>query len=193
MATPTGFSSFQSKQDEQAIDEGNIVAIVPDVDGTSSLVIHVEPNSADTATPPTVKFSKVASSTSSPTPQAPRQLEVGETHIVISTGSGGNYASHFFSEAVSPVLQALYPTSYPDYHVHTTKSADCVLGLTTRVFFPRANAGVRLQVILLSGDGGIVDLLNGLLSEPSSAKYTPPKVIVLPRTFAFPIAKYHPS
>jgi len=81
---------------------------------------------------------------------------------------------------VSPVLEALYPESYADFQVHRTESESSILNLTRDVVFPKANEGLRLRIILLSGDGGIIDLINGLLAQESSAKYVPPQVFLLP-------------
>ncbi|KAK3076147.1 hypothetical protein LTS18_013802, partial [Coniosporium uncinatum] len=46
-------------------------------------------------------------------------------------------------------------------------------------FLPRANAGITQRIILLSGDGGIVDAVNVLMFSRSSS-YAPPIISLLP-------------
>jgi diacylglycerol kinase family enzyme len=161
---------------EQVIEKKNLVTVIPDTDGKSSLIIHVQHNADDGTSPPEVKFSKGAIQEYS----RPDTAHVDETHIIISTGSGATLAKQFFDQAVSPVLQALSPASYPEFHIHHTKSATSILELTNEVFFPKANSGLSLRIILLSGDGGMIDLVNGLRSKPSSPSFKPPKVDLLP-------------
>ena len=103
-----------------------------------------------------------------------------ETHVVISTGSGHRKAGDFFSQCVQPLLAALYPQNHQAFHIHTTQSADSVLELATNVFFSKANQGTQLRIMVLSGDGGIVDLVNGFSSHPTSAAYVAPQVVLLP-------------
>ncbi|KAF3011157.1 hypothetical protein E8E13_011505 [Curvularia kusanoi] len=106
--------------------------------------------------------------------------EVCETYVVLSVGSGHQTAAIFYDECVSPLLAAVYPTHQRDFHVHITTSATSVLELTNSVFFPKANAGERLRIIILSGDGGVIDLVNGLSAHPTSPSYVAPQVVLLP-------------
>jgi diacylglycerol kinase family enzyme len=158
------------KVKEQAIEK-------VDADGDFSVKIHIESNSEDPATPPTVKIAKVRQ------PEARQDSQVANvdaTIIIISTGSGGNLAEKFYNQAVSPVLEALYPASHTSFHIHRTQSESSILELTHDVIFPKVNNGHRLRIILLSGDGGIIDLINGLLAQESGANYLPPQVVLLP-------------
>lgn len=149
-----------------------------DADGEFFVEIHIESDSNKPETPPTVRITK--GSQSAPRPDSQVANVVDTTLIIISTGSGGNLAEQFYNEAVSPVLEALYPASYTGFHVHKTESEASILNLTQDVIFPKANDGFRLRLILLSGDGGIIDLINGLLAQKSAAKYVPPQVVLLP-------------
>ncbi|KAF2280277.1 uncharacterized protein EI97DRAFT_411421 [Westerdykella ornata] len=188
--SPETFTFLNSRNQEQTIETKDLVTILPDNDsnnGTTSLIIHVSPQPADSTTPPTLNITK-GTPTSTPPPQIssppslPSTLEY-ETHIIISTGSGTNLASSFFKQAVSPLLHALFPSLYPrNVNVHTTESASSILDLTNRELLPAANSGRHLLIILLSGDGGIVDLVNGLLAHgPNRGEsYVPPKLIPLP-------------
>lgn len=103
-----------------------------------------------------------------------------ETHIILSVGSGHQQAATFYDECVGPLLTVLYPDVHQKFHVHTTESATSVLELANEVFFAKANAGTPLRIIVLSGDGGIVDLVNGLSSHYTSPSYIAPQIVLLP-------------
>lgn len=177
MGESAQFTFRNDKDEEQAVDKKDLVTVIPNTDGISSLIIHVEQNTDDAAAPPSVKFTKGSPLS---TPARPDLATVEENHIIISTGSGARLAKQFFDQAVSPVLQALFTSSFPKFHVHETKSETSILSFTNDIFFPKANAGSSLRIILLSGDGGVIDIVNGLLSKPASADYKAPQVILLP-------------
>lgn len=144
-------------------------------DGASEVFVHLQEND-DAAQPPSlVNVSRQPISQPSSSPSKPK---VRETHIIISTGSGHQKAAHFFENVISPTLDALDPSQ--SITKHTTESESSVLELTRDVFFPAANTGTTLLIILLSGDGGIVDLVNGFSSQPRSPSYTAPQIILLP-------------
>lgn len=103
-----------------------------------------------------------------------------ETHVILSVGSGHQTAAVFYDECVAPILAATYPSEHQSFQVHTTTSATSVLELTNDVLFPKANAGTRLRVIVLSGDGGVIDLVNGLSAHSTSPSYTTPQIVLLP-------------
>lgn len=146
-------------------------------DGTSEVFVHLQTNN-DPAQPPSLinvtrqPLSQPASSPSS------SKFPDPEIHIIISTGSGHQKASHFFNDVVSPILDALYPAQ--SITKHTTQSETSILELTQDVFFPAANTGTPLRIIVLSGDGGIVDLVNGFSTLPQSPTYTAPQIALLP-------------
>ncbi|KAI4931014.1 uncharacterized protein J4E92_004848 [Alternaria infectoria] len=108
--------------------------------------------------------------------------EKRETHVIISSGSGHGLADEFFSSAVRPILESIYGNKgVEELKVHTTESPTSILELTDAVLFPAANEGRPIRIILLSGDGGIVDLVNGLSSKtPNPQIYIPPQVVILP-------------
>jgi len=169
--------TFKNEQgSEQAIDSADLVAVVPGPEGLSSIILHVERNSADAAAPPEVAITKGLPNFAGPWPTTADR----ETHIILSTGSGGNLATSFFERAVKPVLAAVFPQAHGGFQVHQTESASSILNLAKDVFFPRANRGSLLRIILLSGDGGIVDLVNGLVAQPASYDYKSPQVVLLP-------------
>ncbi|KAJ4350232.1 uncharacterized protein N0V89_008853 [Didymosphaeria variabile] len=103
-----------------------------------------------------------------------------ETHIIISSGSGTGKAEVFYEQAVKPILETLWPEGHMNFLTHRTESVSTIQELTSDIFFPTANAGITLRIILLTGDGGIVDLVNGFLSQPPSSNYKAPQVVLLP-------------
>ena len=101
-------------------------------------------------------------------------------HILISTGSGIGEAISFSKHVLQPTLSALgIPRTA--YQKHQTTSAQSISELTTTVFLPRARKGIAQTLILLSGDGGVHDILNGLFSsrDVQSSMYRPPTIGLL--------------
>ncbi|KAF2133488.1 hypothetical protein P153DRAFT_363671 [Dothidotthia symphoricarpi CBS 119687] len=173
MADPNVQSDKSTGDDKKGRE---LTIVLPGPDGTFEAVAHLEHNE-DVAQPPRlVKISKHLLDSSTPTSDDRER----ETHIIISTASGHRTASHFFKECVDPILATLYPSTHETFTIHTTQSASSVLELTNTVLFPKADEGKPLRVILLSGDGGIIDVVNGLSSRPTSTAYIPPQVILLP-------------
>jgi diacylglycerol kinase family enzyme len=142
------------------------------LDGANEVVAEFQENEEDAAHPPKL-IKLTTNSLSSPKPAStPR-----ETHIILSIGSGHRKAEIFFKEVVAPILDH---AGIKDSRVHTTRSETSVLELTRDTFLPAAIDGKPIRIILASGDGGIVDLVNGLLAQPHSETYVPPEVVLLP-------------
>ena len=115
----------------------------------------------------------------------PAQFSLGKTddrtvnfHVIISTRSGTGFAQAFLLDVVEPTLFAL-SLSRDAYEVHETRSDQTITELARSMFVPRANEGIRQTIILLSGDGGMVDVINVLLSFPSRTRYVKPIVGLL--------------
>ena len=100
-------------------------------------------------------------------PSRPTCLHVPPTdgkpnfHVVVSVRSGLGEAEHFFAGVVSPALAA-YGLQESQYNVVTTVSEKSITELAQETILPRAKAGTQQTILLLSGDGGIVDLVNVL-------------------------------
>lgn len=94
-------------------------------------------------------------------------------HIIISTRSGTGSAQAFLTNVLAPTLSAL-GVPKDAYEVHETLSDQTITELTRSIFVPRANGGIRQTIILLSGDGGMVDIINVLLTSPASPNYVKP-------------------
>ncbi|KAM5434587.1 hypothetical protein MferCBS31731_006689 [Microsporum ferrugineum] len=99
-------------------------------------------------------------------------------HVVVSTLSGTRSASAFFEGSLKPLLAYMKPEG--GYTAHETESAETVAELAREVFLPGALAGVEQTIILLSGDGGLVDLVRVLSEAPESAAFTRPVVCLVP-------------
>ncbi len=115
---------------------------------------------------------------------APASESKTEHHVVVSTGSGTGTAVVVWEKLVQPLLDRLV-SSDPDYHddyyeVFKTTSEASVAELTQNVLLPKANEGVAQSILLLSGDGGIVDIVNSLLAGERSAAYVKPTISLLP-------------
>lgn len=102
-------------------------------------------------------------------------------HIIISGKSGGEHARLVYDNLVQPYLSALGLKEEKDYSVQETASADTISNFTKDTLLPRARSGIHQSVILLSGDGGIVDLVNGLLGDGTPTNgYIKPQLAILP-------------
>lgn len=97
--------------------------------------------------------------------------------VVVSVASGTGQAKDIYEKALEPLLQRLLPNQYDAYF---TTSADSVRELTLNRFLLAADAGQQQALLLLSGDGGLVDILNVLSSEEHSPKYRSPDVALVP-------------
>mgnify|MGYP003624082745 CR=1 FL=1 len=167
----TGDTTDKSKEEQKKGKDFYIY--LPARDGRSeTTTVHLQENQ-DPAQPPHLV-------STAPQQPAPATSLAGELHIIISIGSGHKQALAFWDNVVAPILVTISPDGLQTVHQHVTQSETTILELTRDVFFPAANAGTPQRIILLSGDGGIVDLVNGLLAQPSSPTYIAPQVILLP-------------
>ncbi|CAF9921469.1 hypothetical protein IMSHALPRED_005179 [Imshaugia aleurites] len=100
---------------------------------------------------------------------------VRSLYVIISIGSGTGEAQDFFDNVVKPAFGAsgVQPFSY---YVHTTDSHKSIERFISAVILPRANEGVSQTILLLSGDGGVVDTVNVLLSSKRSEQYVKPAI-----------------
>jgi diacylglycerol kinase family enzyme len=98
-------------------------------------------------------------------------------YVVISTMSGTQQATSLYEKAVKPLLEEL---GVKGYEVHKTESEHTIEQLTKSTIIPRAKEGWEQTVVLLSGDGGPVDLINAMLSEELKAETVKPTVALLP-------------
>ncbi|KAF4627572.1 hypothetical protein G7Y89_g10582 [Cudoniella acicularis] len=87
---------------------------------------------------------------------------------------------NFFDEVLHPVLKAI-GLADSTYNVVRTKSAESAMDFARSTLLVAANEGKKQTVLMLSGDGGVVDMINGLLESGGRSKnYTPPILFQLP-------------
>ncbi|KNG80069.1 hypothetical protein ANOM_011684 [Aspergillus nomiae NRRL 13137] len=86
-----------------------------------------------------------------------------EIHIIVSTASGTGAAKNLYKNILQPFLLQL---AICDYNVHETRSSQTITELCNSRFLPCAQAGIQQTIILLSGDGGIVDVVDAIYNTP---------------------------
>ncbi|KAI1107753.1 TRM-domain-containing protein [Jackrogersella minutella] len=125
----------------------------------------------------------------------PAYLQSGPSrhlHVVVSTNSGTGLSLNFYDSVLRPLLKgrdihALEPSaklaerSNPNtYNLVITQNSDSVRNFA-RDLGRADQTAVQHTVILLSGDGGVVDMLNGRAPvEGSSAETNLPLIAILP-------------
>ncbi|OBT49637.1 hypothetical protein VE04_10086, partial [Pseudogymnoascus sp. 24MN13] len=114
---------------------------------------------------------------SSPTPHL--SLPAKDIHVVISSKSGTGKAAAFFESVLAPALKVL-GLGEDGYQVVHTTSSETITELAGGTLREKAGRGVRQTVILLSGDGGVVELLNGLVGAEVSSTYARPSIALFP-------------
>ncbi|KAK2737893.1 hypothetical protein FQN57_007344 [Myotisia sp. PD_48] len=111
---------------------------------------------------------------------SPQHLQISpptDIHVVISTRSGTQLAAPFYEYALKPLLALI---NVKDYQVSETQSTETILELANTIFVPRARAGFAQTIILLSGDGGLIDLIKGFSELPETSTFVQPVVCLLP-------------
>ncbi|KAL1301886.1 hypothetical protein AAFC00_006066 [Neodothiora populina] len=104
-----------------------------------------------------------------------------QVHVVISVASGTRQAEDFYKSKIAPLLGNIKV----EYQSHTTTSADSIIELTTDVFIPNAERGIPQTILLLSGDGGMVDIVNTFMNTPTFSdrdrqQYCKPIIAIFP-------------
>lgn len=113
-------------------------------------------------------------------PRLPHREQLPTTHIVLSTASGTGLAISFHTTLLAPLLSLLNLRQHKDYLMHPTTSAQTITQLTQNLFLPTANTGLAQRIILLSGDGGVTNIVNALMQGKRSDKYRAPLLVLLP-------------
>ena len=101
-------------------------------------------------------------------------------HVIVSTGSGTGQALPVWEQVVQPTLESLDLRIDLHYALHITESATTVAEITRDVILPRSNEGTAQLIVLLTGDGGVVDVVNTLLSSERTDAYKRPAIALLP-------------
>ena len=96
--------------------------------------------------------------------------------VVISTGSGTGKAKTVYQDAVQPLLTYLGITNV---EVHETQSTQTIIELARSNFLERAHNGEPQTIFLLSGDGGLVDILDVFYKSKRTIS-VPPNLVLIP-------------
>jgi hypothetical protein len=98
----------------------------------------------------------------------PHLLDPTGIYILVSTKSGVGLALEFVGILRSILSEVGIPDS--KYSVVETTSTESVTAFTRSTLLPGANQGQRQTVLLLSGDGGVVDIINGLADAEQKSR-----------------------
>ncbi|KAL8786326.1 MAG: hypothetical protein Q9195_008253 [Heterodermia aff. obscurata] len=105
-----------------------------------------------------------------------------DLHVIISTRSGTGLGHAFFQDVVRPCLAAFGLDNA--YETHRTTSERTITELAESIFLPRAKSGVRQTIIVLAGDGAVVDLVNVFqswhLNNEDGASFVKPAIALIP-------------
>ena len=105
-----------------------------------------------------------------------------DVHVIVSTKSGIGLAQSFFEAVFKPLFSTAAGSLEHETHsfgLTLTTSAQTVRQFAEEKLGGRGKDAAPQTVVLLSGDGGIVDLLNSY-DPRTSAAASPPTVAVLP-------------
>ncbi|KAL3459978.1 ATP-NAD kinase-like domain-containing protein [Aspergillus heterothallicus] len=91
-------------------------------------------------------------------------------HLVVSTASGTGTAKLLFTRIIQPLLSYL---DIDGYQVHETHSASSITDLCHSLFIPQAEAGIEQTILLLSGDGGLCDIIDAFYKSAKNVRSTP--------------------
>lgn len=97
-------------------------------------------------------------------------------HVIVSTCSGTGTAKSIYQNVLRPFLSYLGLTGY---ELHGTQSAETIKELVQSTFLPCAQVGIRQTIILLSGDGGLIDIIDTFYNSTESV-LAPPCIALIP-------------
>ena len=86
--------------------------------------------------------------------------------VILSTKSGHGDAETLYDNLIKPFLAH---NGCPKHDLHRTTSSAFITELCRKMILPAGRSGSAMLIILVSGDGGIVDLVNALL-PPTGAQ-----------------------
>ncbi|KAJ5600581.1 hypothetical protein VI817_001618 [Penicillium citrinum] len=147
--------------EEDQVELNDIICVVPKESGHRVLFLKHENTNGDISTQ--LKYVDISSIPPSLTPfwtDIPAYLQGPEPiQVVISTRSGTGAARTIFTTLVKPFLEDLNL----NYSIYETKSAQTITELSQSNFLPYASTSTNSTpqtILLLSGDGGLVDILD---------------------------------
>lgn len=108
---------------------------------------------------------------------------VNPLNVILSVKSGQGHAESVYLNLLKPFLDHI---GCANHTVHRTTSDQSISKLCRDTFLPAARRGVLKIIVLLSGDGGVVDLVNGLLPYSNADGIEEQYLPNLPEQFAKP-------
>lgn len=94
-------------------------------------------------------------------------IDKNDIHIIVSIKSGNGGAEKFLIDSLHKELSERYPTDSP-YQELLTSSSSTINNFARTTLKKRADEGAPQTILLLSGDGGLVELINGLMETSKS-------------------------
>ncbi|KAJ5151781.1 ATP-NAD kinase PpnK-type [Penicillium capsulatum] len=123
-----------------------------------------------------VPISSLPSSLSHLMTEVPSYLQHdAPVQVVVSTRSGTGAASAVFQHIVRPFLAYLGL----NHEVYETQSSQTILELSQSRFLKHACAGKPQTILLLSGDGGLIDIVDVFYKSSRSIE-VPPNIALIP-------------
>lgn len=151
----------------------DIIGVLPDDSTANHQVLFVARNDGEEDSNDhlkSIKIESVPADLSHAAVKIPGHLQHAEpVHIVVSTRSGTGAAPIVLRDIVQPFCSYLGI----DHRIHETQSAETLLQLSRTLFLGKASAGVPQTIILLSGDGGLVDIVDIFYNSLHTIQATP--------------------
>ncbi|RJE20188.1 Diacylglycerol kinase catalytic domain protein [Aspergillus sclerotialis] len=106
----------------------------------------------------------------------PPHFQGRNVHVVISTASGTGKGKNVFHNVLQPFLSHL---KLDNYKLHETQSPNTISELANSTFLPCARTGIPQTIVLFSGDGGLVDIVNAFHTSTDMV-LAPPNIALIP-------------
>ncbi|CAG7561619.1 unnamed protein product [Fusarium equiseti] len=100
-----------------------------------------------------------------------------QVDVIVSVKSGVGQALKAWEEVLQPLWKMLADTENPQYRLIHTESEETIRDYARNLWASEERSKAR-TIVLLSGDGGVVDLLNG--SDGNEVPEIPPTIALLP-------------
>ncbi|KAI1064675.1 hypothetical protein LB507_001115 [Fusarium sp. FIESC RH6] len=100
-----------------------------------------------------------------------------QVDVIVSVKSGVGQALKVWEEVLQPLWKMLADTENPQFRLIHTESEETIRDYARNLWASEERSKAR-TIVLLSGDGGIVDLLNG--SDGNEVPEIPPTIALLP-------------
>ncbi|KAJ5152833.1 uncharacterized protein N7482_009311 [Penicillium canariense] len=165
-----------TSENARRVDLGDIVGVVRNPDQSPGFrVLFLESAQDEGEGSGTPRLSKVdtvylPAALSPLLVDVPSHLQRGEpVQVVISARSGTGTAKAVFQATVEPFLRHLAL----EYRIFETQSAQTILELSRSRFLENACAGIPQTILLLSGDGGLVDIVDVFYKSTETVQVAP--------------------